>query len=415
MAAAEFNFYDAKATPNFSMDRNDNNKSLTKFQIEGSSEMAYPSQLVATELIPLPGCKSQFWRYFGFYAHCGKIIEAKKRVVVCKLCLREMAYSGNTSNLSSHLNSRHPREFAAAKALSHVDRGNMRYVSNSPVNEDTARFKLPSRHSPNASDASAFKMTIPLEPDPLPMKREAFTPAVSSPSTLSIPLNHVVPSPAAHSPLEEAVAILSVDLLISPSCLLASSAFSDLLKLLDSSVSIPEQLPLEPLFLRVREAVFPEERRRAEENFFALSIDIDVLGANCAQRTILHDVDVTWNASHVPLETTLCRLYGEPELWNQHVCRILDNWNLNYQSLVGVVAAGSWVETATAKNLKEVREQLSWPLLLPLEALLGRVVRRATAGTDLEPFMNEVLDGMKMEGARDKLLDSVSLNGFVDV
>ena len=70
----------------------------------------------SVELLPLEGCTSEVWKYFGFPGKNGKIIEAdksKRTNVCCKLCMKKIKYCGNTSNLRSHLEREHKKEFQA--------------------------------------------------------------------------------------------------------------------------------------------------------------------------------------------------------------------------------------------------------------------------------------------------------------
>ena len=61
------------------------------------------------QLVGKSKVKSKVWTHFGFPADGnGTIINQKK--VICRLCKSTVAYSGNTSNLSYHLQREHPRE-----------------------------------------------------------------------------------------------------------------------------------------------------------------------------------------------------------------------------------------------------------------------------------------------------------------
>ena len=64
--------------------------------------------LTAEELVPLPNVA---WKYFGFIANASKKIKDKKRVF-CKLCDPpfSLSYSTNTSNLTYHLERKHPED-----------------------------------------------------------------------------------------------------------------------------------------------------------------------------------------------------------------------------------------------------------------------------------------------------------------
>jgi len=69
-----------------------------------------------TELLPLEGCSSKIWKYFGFPAKDGQYIERDKRKrneVTCGRCKKRFKYNGNTSNMRSHLSALHPSDFAA--------------------------------------------------------------------------------------------------------------------------------------------------------------------------------------------------------------------------------------------------------------------------------------------------------------
>ena len=58
-------------------------------------------------LQPPRGHKSPLWSHFGFEVDdTGKKVDEK--VVRCRLCLREVGFSSNTSNLKQHLDKWHP-------------------------------------------------------------------------------------------------------------------------------------------------------------------------------------------------------------------------------------------------------------------------------------------------------------------
>lgn len=66
-----------------------------------------PSDL---KLVAHPRAKSKVWKYFGFDTNSeGCILQWKK--IYCRICMAQIAYSGNTSNLSYHLEKNHPDEF----------------------------------------------------------------------------------------------------------------------------------------------------------------------------------------------------------------------------------------------------------------------------------------------------------------
>ncbi|XP_010889306.1 zinc finger BED domain-containing protein 1 [Esox lucius] len=61
-------------------------------------------------LVPHPRAKSKVWRYFGFDTDADGCILHWRRIY-CRICMIQIAYSGNTSNLSYHLEKNHPDEF----------------------------------------------------------------------------------------------------------------------------------------------------------------------------------------------------------------------------------------------------------------------------------------------------------------
>ncbi|XP_042190067.1 E3 SUMO-protein ligase ZBED1 [Callorhinchus milii] len=62
------------------------------------------------KLVCHPRAKSKVWKYFGFDTDAeGCILQWKK--IYCRVCRAQIAYSGNTSNLSYHLEKNHPSEF----------------------------------------------------------------------------------------------------------------------------------------------------------------------------------------------------------------------------------------------------------------------------------------------------------------
>ncbi|XP_034720742.1 zinc finger BED domain-containing protein 1-like [Etheostoma cragini] len=62
-------------------------------------------------LVAHPRAKSKVWKYFGFDTDAYGCILHWKRIY-CRVCMSQIAYSGNTSNLSYHLEKNHPVEFS---------------------------------------------------------------------------------------------------------------------------------------------------------------------------------------------------------------------------------------------------------------------------------------------------------------
>lgn len=61
-------------------------------------------------LVAHPRAKSKVWKYFGFDTDSDGCILHWKRIY-CRICMTQIAYSGNTSNLSYHMEKNHPDEF----------------------------------------------------------------------------------------------------------------------------------------------------------------------------------------------------------------------------------------------------------------------------------------------------------------
>ena len=62
---------------------------------------------VPQKVVPLPHARSEVWSYFGFIADDEGEIQDKKKAI-CKICASTLAYSGNTTNLFTHLKAMHP-------------------------------------------------------------------------------------------------------------------------------------------------------------------------------------------------------------------------------------------------------------------------------------------------------------------
>ena len=64
----------------------------------------------AASLKTPPGLKADVWKHFGFKSYKDKD-ELDKTNAVCKLCRRDVPYTGNTTNLRNHI-ARHHGELA---------------------------------------------------------------------------------------------------------------------------------------------------------------------------------------------------------------------------------------------------------------------------------------------------------------
>jgi hypothetical protein len=54
------------------------------------------------KLVPLAGARSDVWKSFRFTIYSNGVIINKKQVI-CRNCSLSISYSGNTTNLNSHL------------------------------------------------------------------------------------------------------------------------------------------------------------------------------------------------------------------------------------------------------------------------------------------------------------------------
>ena len=62
----------------------------------------------AFTLVKNDSVKSPVWQYFGFYKSSSGVIQREK--AVCRLCHSQLSYSGNTTNLRTHVERHHPIE-----------------------------------------------------------------------------------------------------------------------------------------------------------------------------------------------------------------------------------------------------------------------------------------------------------------
>lgn len=65
------------------------------------------SNVKIVKVVPLPHARSEVWSYFGFIADDDGEIHDKKKTI-CRICATTLCYSGNTTNLFTHLNAMHP-------------------------------------------------------------------------------------------------------------------------------------------------------------------------------------------------------------------------------------------------------------------------------------------------------------------
>ncbi|QQP35786.1 Uncharacterized protein FKW44_020671 [Caligus rogercresseyi] len=77
---------------------------------------AYNGTDVGREIKAPRNLTSSVWKFFGFWAERGKIMEPRQKMI-CKVCKVELAYHSTTSNMWAHLSTEHPDD------LAHVEGG----------------------------------------------------------------------------------------------------------------------------------------------------------------------------------------------------------------------------------------------------------------------------------------------------
>jgi len=82
--------------------------------VEGKSLQMSSSTSSNIELLPLEGCSSVVWEYFGFPSCKGKFLKLDKKKqtsIHCKICGEVLKYTGNTTNLQYHIQHGHQSEY----------------------------------------------------------------------------------------------------------------------------------------------------------------------------------------------------------------------------------------------------------------------------------------------------------------
>ncbi|XP_015362326.2 E3 SUMO-protein ligase ZBED1, partial [Marmota marmota marmota] len=117
------------------------------------SKAGEPSQ-ADLKLVAHPRAKSKVWKYFGFDTNAeGCILQWKK--IYCRICMSQIAYSGNTSNLSYHLEKNHPEEFCE-------------FIKSNTEQMREAFATAFSKLKPDASSSSAASSSSPSTSQPPP-------------------------------------------------------------------------------------------------------------------------------------------------------------------------------------------------------------------------------------------------------
>ena len=79
--------------------------------------------------------KNEIWTYFGFMADSDGVISDKKKTA-CQICRTIIAYSGNTSNKTYHLQRMHSNEYE--KYLKAFGKTNNSDISSSNTSEQAS-------------------------------------------------------------------------------------------------------------------------------------------------------------------------------------------------------------------------------------------------------------------------------------
>ena len=94
------------------------------------------------------GKSSIVWNYFGFHTDKDGIKDDEKRVV-CRLCERLIAFSGNTTNLKQHLQNHHP---SVLSSYSTNDESSRQTTLESMAFIPKKKFSAGSKRSQNITD-----------------------------------------------------------------------------------------------------------------------------------------------------------------------------------------------------------------------------------------------------------------------
>ena len=68
------------------------------------------SDTTSDRIVRNPTGKSHVWKHFGFFTNEEGILLREK--AICQLCLSEVLYSKNTTNLRTHLERHHHNEYS---------------------------------------------------------------------------------------------------------------------------------------------------------------------------------------------------------------------------------------------------------------------------------------------------------------
>lgn len=90
-----------------SVDCSNDEENDNQTQLLTDEHLTHSQSVKIVKVVPLPHARSEVWSYFGFIADDEGEIQDKKKAI-CKICASTLAYSGNTTNLFTHLKAMHP-------------------------------------------------------------------------------------------------------------------------------------------------------------------------------------------------------------------------------------------------------------------------------------------------------------------
>ena len=271
------------------------------------------------ELLPLEGATSAVWSHFGFPARNGKILESdrkKRQFVHCKLCPKRIKYSGNTTNMRSHLWDTHRREHSAL------------------LQEEEAKRKLmPQRGSKEVLESGQLSIA------------EGFT--------RGQPLDRSSPRWAQ---ITKAVCrFVAKDM--RPYSTVNDRGFRHLLQVLEPRYTPPDRKLLATKYIP---ALYEQEKTRIQQKIegvkdFGLTTDIWTSRAKHAYTSLtIHYIDDTFQLQSHLLSTREFPESRNAENINDELQEIIGDWGLTESGIAGIT-------TDNGSNILAAVDLLQWP------------------------------------------------------
>lgn len=205
-------------------------------------------------MVPLPHARSQVWSYFGFIADDDGEIQDKKKAI-CKICATTLAYSGNTTNLFTHLKAMHPEAQPVKLApTSQTPRSNKKAKKKYfEIGEST--FEKSST-SIGSADQSYIIRSVNYPGHETSVSVYDDVNGARSPGLKNMPMNSInTPPMPSNEPVitYDEITNAIVNMVVEdcrPVCITQSKGFEDLLKLLAPGYKVPDSSKLKPLVKR---------------------------------------------------------------------------------------------------------------------------------------------------------------------